>query len=132
MILIDSSVWVDFFNPSPGRAGHELHRMIAASERVVLTGLIVSEVLQGLTRNVHDAELFLSKWELLEPTGIATYNRAAAMFRLARSRGLSITTIDSIIAAIALEHGANVFSIDKDFERIASLTGLRLYKPSIC
>ena len=37
-------------------------------------------------------------------------------------------TIDSLIAAIALEHGATVFTLDQDFSRIARITGLKLYR----
>ncbi len=51
----------------------------------------------------------------------------AAIFRLGRAKGVSLTTIDALIAAIALEHRASVFTLDKDFSRIARLTGLPLY-----
>jgi predicted nucleic acid-binding protein len=56
-----------------------------------------------------------------------TYREAAAIFRLGRAKGVGLTTIDAIIAAIALEHRAGVFTLDKDFSRIARLTGLPLY-----
>ena len=45
----------------------------------------------------------------------------------ARSSGITLTTVDSLIAAIALEHDATVFTLDKDFTRIAALTGLKLH-----
>ena len=51
MILVDTSVWVDFFSPSPSRAGTELRRMIADAEPFALSGVIVSEILQGLRRD---------------------------------------------------------------------------------
>ena len=51
----------------------------------------------------------------------------AAIFRLGRAKGVSLTTIDVLIAAVALEHRVSVFTLDKDFSRIASLTGLPLY-----
>lgn len=127
MILVDSSVWVDFFSPAPGSAGNELRRMISDAEPFALTGLIVTEILQGLTRDVKRIELYLSQWDLLEPRGFATYKEAAAIFRLGRAKGVSLTTIDVLIAATALEHRASVFTLDKDFSRIAILTGLGLY-----
>jgi len=40
---------------------------------------------------------------------------------------LSVTTIDALIAAIALEHGATLFTLDKDFSRLAGITRLSLY-----
>ena len=51
VILVDSSVWVDFFSSSPGPAGAELRRMIEESEPFALTGIVIAEVLQGLTRD---------------------------------------------------------------------------------
>lgn len=127
MILVDTSVWIDFFSSSPGRAGHELRRMIEQAEPFALTGVIVTEILQGLTREVSRIEGFLASWDMLEPRGFSTYREASAIFRLARSKGHSLTTIDTLIAAVALENRAVLFSLDKDFSRIARLTQLRLY-----
>jgi predicted nucleic acid-binding protein len=128
LILVDSSVWVDFFSSSPGRAGAELRRMIEESEPFALTGVVVAEVLQGLTRDAGRIEQFLVQWDMLEPTGFATYREAAAIYRGARAKGISLTTIDTLIAAIALEHGTSVFTLDQDFSRIARITRLALYR----
>jgi predicted nucleic acid-binding protein len=129
LILVDSSVWIDFLSTSPGPAGAELRRMIADAEPFALTGVVVSEVLQGLTRKVSSVEQFLSLWGLLEPRGFTTYREAAGIFRLARSRGLSLTTMDALIAAIAIEHTASLFTLDRDFSRIAQIAPLHLYQP---
>jgi predicted nucleic acid-binding protein len=127
LILVDSSVWIDFLSATPGRAGAELRRMIAEVEPFAMAGVVVAEVLQGLTRNVSQIEHYLSQWEMLEPNGFATYREAATIFRLARSKGVTLTTIDTLIAAIALEHRASVFTLDHDFARIARMTRLPLY-----
>jgi hypothetical protein len=127
LILVDTSVWIDFFNASPGRAGDELRRMIQEAEPFALTGVIVTEILQGLRRDVHRMEHFLSMWELLEPLGFSTYREASSISRLARSKGISLKTIDTLIAAIALEHHASLFSLDKYFSRIARIAPLRLH-----
>lgn len=127
MILVDSSVWVDFFSARSGRAGHELRRMIEEAEPFALTGIVVAEVLQGLTRDVERIEDYLAQWDLLEPRGFGTYRNAAAIFRKARSEGVTLTTTDALIAAIALEHSAALFTLDKDFVRIAKWTGLKLW-----
>jgi predicted nucleic acid-binding protein len=127
LILVDSSVWIDFFSSAPGWAGNELRRMIGDAEPFALTGVVVAEVLQGLTRDVSRIENYLSQWEMLDPSGFQTYREAAAIFRLGSSKGVSLTTIDALIAAIAQENRATVFTLDKDFSRIARLTGLPLY-----
>jgi predicted nucleic acid-binding protein len=127
LILVDTSVWIDFFSSSPGRAGNELRRLIDEVEPFALTGVVVTEVLQGLTRDVNRIERFLSMWDLLEPRGFSTYREASAISRLARSKGVSLTTIDTLIAAVALEHRATLFTLDKDFSRVARITALRLH-----
>ena len=127
MILVDSSVWIDFFSAAPGRAGAELRRMIADAEPFALTGIVVTEVLQGLTRDIARIERLLSQWELLEPSGYGTYRKAAYLFRQARAKGVTITTMDALIASIALENSATVFTLDKDFTRLAPITGHSLY-----
>ena len=99
----------------------------AISSECVETGVIVAEVLQGLKRDIPRIERYLSQWEMLEPGGFFTYREAAAISRLARARGISLSTIDTLIAAIAMEKGASLFSLDKDFSRIARITSLRLH-----
>jgi predicted nucleic acid-binding protein len=128
LILVDSSVWIDFFSSAPGPGGRELRRLIAESEPIGLSGLMVTEVLQGLARDVERIEKFLRLWELVEPGGFESYRNTARLFRLARSKGVTLTTVDALIATIALEHAASVFTLDKDFGAIAELTGLRIHR----
>jgi predicted nucleic acid-binding protein len=128
LILVDSSVWIDFFSSTPRAAGRELRGLIAKAEPVALTGVVITEVLQGLTRDIEQLEPFLGMWTMLEPRGFSTYRSAAAIFRLGRSRGISLTTIDTLIAAIAMENGASVFTLDQDFVRIAQLTSLTVHQ----
>ena len=126
MILVDSSVGVDFFRPSPGRGGAELRRMIEESEPFALSGMVVAEVWQGLTRDAGVIERFLTQWEMLEP-GDLTLTGARRDLPRWTKKGIPSSTIDTLIAAIALEHGASVFTLDRDFVRIARMTGLELY-----
>ncbi|MFZ0795567.1 MAG: PIN domain nuclease [Candidatus Korobacteraceae bacterium] len=125
---MDSSVWIDFFSSSPGKAGGELRRMIEESEPIALTGVVVAEVLQGLTRDAGAIEEFLGQWDMLDPGDLETYRAAAAIYRRGRGKGISLTTIDTLIAAIALEHHAGLFTLDQDFSRIALITSLTLYR----
>ena len=124
---MDSSVWIDFLGSAPSAAGAELRRMIADAEPFALTGIVVTEVLQGLRRDVSRIEHYLSQWDMLEPVGYGTYREAAAIFRTARAKGVAVTTVDALIVAIALEHGATLFSLDQDFTRISGIVRLPLY-----
>ena len=96
---------------------------------MALTGLIVTEVLQGLERDVKRIESYLSLFELLEASGFETYRNAAAVFRTARSQGVSLTTTDALISTLALENGAAVFSRDRDFVQMAHIVGLKFHQP---
>jgi len=102
--------------------------MIEAGMPVTLTGVVITEIVQGLTRDARPIETYLSEFEMLEPQGFSTFLNAAAIFRTARSKGISLATIDALIAAVALEHDAEVFTLDKDFSRIAQITNLRIHE----
>jgi predicted nucleic acid-binding protein len=127
LILVDSSVWIDFFNSDRGAAGDELERLLRNNAPVVLAGLVVTEVLQGLKRDVEQITRLLARWPLIEPDGFVTYAAAAGIFRQARGRGLTLTTVDVLLAALAIQHQAVLFTLDKDFERL-DFTGLRLHR----
>ena len=102
--------------------------MIDQNEPIALTGVVVAEMLQGLTRNAAAIEEFLMQCDLIEPSGFETYCEAATIYRKARSRGISLTTIDTLIAAVALKHGVSVFTLDQDFSRITQVSNLALYQ----
>ena len=127
MILVDTSVWVEFFSSSPREAGNELRRLIGDAEPVVLTGIVVAEILQGLRRHLARVEHYLSLFDRIEPRGFATFREAAAIYGSARAKGVTLTTIDTLIAAIAREHSATVFTLDRDFERLARIIRLPLH-----
>jgi predicted nucleic acid-binding protein len=56
-----------------------------------------------------------------------SYREATAIFRIGRAKGFSLTTIDTLIAAMALDHRAVLFTVDQDFSRIARITRLQLH-----
>jgi len=126
VILVDTSVWVDFLNSAQSAAGDELERLIRVGAPLAVTGLIVAEVLQGLRREISPVTGILGRWRVLEPRGLATYEAAAAIFREARRRGITLTTVDAVIAALALDYGAALFTLDRDFWRL-KFTGLLLH-----
>ncbi len=126
---MDTSVWIEFFSAHSGAGTKELQRIISHSVQFALTGIIVTEILQGLTREVAEIEEYLGRCERLEPRSLATFQEAATIYRVGRTKGFSLTTIDTLIAAIALDHGAPVFTLDRDFTNIARFTRLRLHEP---
>ena len=122
MILIDTSIWIDLLN---GRvAGPDPDQILS----VATCGPIMQEVFQGL-REGGDAEAFRASFLALpflsDPVPRSLYNAAGEIYRDGRRRGLTIrSTIDCLIAAIAIEHGAVVWHRDRDFTAIARYTKL--------
>jgi predicted nucleic acid-binding protein len=127
LILVDTSVWVDFFNSNRGPAGDELENLIRTNAPLALAGVVVTEVLQGIRRDVPQVTRLLVSWPLLEPSRLASYVAAANIFRQARARGVTVSTIDALLAALTIEHQASLFTLDKDFEGLV-FSGLKLHR----
>jgi predicted nucleic acid-binding protein len=120
-VLVDTSVWVDFFNGHPSKEADRLAQLIREDADLVTCGLIVSEVLQGLrqAKSLSTIEMRFREMEWLSPREPGTYIEAAALFRRLRVRGLTIrSTIDCVIAKLAAEHNALILARDRDLTLI--------------
>jgi predicted nucleic acid-binding protein len=126
LIQVDTSVWVDFLNDARGSVGDQLEHLNATNGPLVLMCLVVAEVFQSLKREVESATRLLVHWPLIEPSGFATYEAAATIFRQALGRGVTLSTEDALLAAVALEYHAALFTLDRVFGRLA-FSGLRLH-----
>jgi len=129
-VLVDTSVWVDFFNGHPSRQADTLAQLIRDEADLVTCGLIVSEVLQGLrrARSLEPIETHFREMDWLSPEEPNTYLEAADLFRRLRGRGVTIrSTIDCVIAILAARHDALILSKDRDLTLIvkSNLLGLR-------
>lgn len=120
-VLVDTSVWVDFFNGHPSQEAETLAHLIHEEADLVTCGLIVSEVLQGLrqVKSLSTIEEHFREMDWLSPKEPDTYIEAANLFRRLRTRGVTIrSTIDCVIANLAAEHDALVLSKDRDLTLI--------------
>jgi hypothetical protein len=121
MILVDSSVWIDLFRSRPQLGEEDLFHF-------AVCGPIVQEVLQGLKPGAaSDAfrACFLALPVLSDPIPLELYVAAADMYRSGRRRGLTIrSSVDCLIAAIAIENRVPVWHKDRDFAAIATFTDL--------
>jgi len=128
MILVDTSVWIDFLNGADSAHRHLLHRLIEDEEDIAITGIILTEVLQGIQdeRDVRRTQQSLLAFPIYPSSGIPTYLQAARIYRSCRKKGETVRkTVDCIIAAICLENNLTLLHRDRDFDRIAACTGLR-------
>jgi predicted nucleic acid-binding protein len=126
VILVDSSVWIDYFR---GLATPQTDRLdlLLGSEHLAIGDLILTEVLQGFTRQ-RDFGLALERLgalTLVEIGGRDVAVKAAANFR--RLRALDVTprkTIDTLIATRCIENGYPLLFSDRDFEPFVEWLGL--------
>ncbi|MEN8151606.1 MAG: PIN domain-containing protein [Planctomycetota bacterium] len=128
MILVDTSVWIAVFRR---RKPFDLEA-VAAFEEVVTCLPVIQEVLQGFREEAafRAAEEAMFSLPVVEtPLSEAVFRDAVALYRTGRSVGTTVrSSVDCLIAACALRHDLEVLHADRDFEAIASYSGLRQRK----
>lgn len=127
MILVDSSVWIDYFRGASSRQTAELDSLLG-SEELAVGDLVVAEVLQGFS----DATQFdrvrdlLARFEQVTIGGYVIAVRAAKNYLALRARGVVVRkTIDTLIATRCIEDGYALLHSDRDFEPFVAHLGLR-------
>ena len=127
MILVDSSVWIDFFS---GRATRETELLASLiKRRVLLIGdLILIEVLQGFRGDaeLRDARAALGSLPCAAMVGEEIALASVMNYRALRQRGITVGgTIAVIIATFCIENGHVLLHADRDFETLREHLGLR-------
>lgn len=128
MILVDSSVWIDYFR---GTATPQVERLDAllGTEPLAIGDLILAEVLQGFVseRDFNEARKVLDAFTLVELGGKDIAVQAARNFRLLRGLGITVRkTIDTLIATRCIESGYTLLHSDRDFDAFVEHLGLRV------
>jgi predicted nucleic acid-binding protein len=127
VILVDSSVWIDYFNGRSTRHTDQLDELLGGEE--LLTGdLIVTEVLQGFRhdREFERARRALDRLPYADMLGRELALASAQNYRLLRQRGITIRkTIDVMIATFCIRRGHTLLHGDRDFAPMADHLGLR-------
>jgi predicted nucleic acid-binding protein len=126
VIVVDSSVWIDFFN---GRKAPHVARLqaILGSEEIIVGDLMLCEVLQGLAseRAARQVEGLLRRFEIASMAGEAVAIAAARNFRSLRRRGITVRkTIDLLIGTWCIENRRPLLHNDGDFRPMAQHLGL--------
>ena len=128
MILVDSSVWIDYFRGTPTPQA-ELLDTLLGNERLAVGDLILAEVLQGFQRDrdFNHAKQLLTSFQLVNIVDREVAIQAARNFRLLRDHGLTVRkTIDTLIATRCIKNGLVLLHNDKDFEPFVTHLGLRV------
>ena len=125
MIVVDSSVWIDFLN---GRKAPHVERLRAVfgAEEIIVGDLMLCEVLQGLDgeRAARQVEALLRRFEIVAMAGEAIAVAAARNFRALRRRGVTVRkTIDLLIGTWCIENRRPLLHHDSDFRPMAEHLG---------
>jgi hypothetical protein len=129
MILVDTSVWIDFLNGANTKERHALHKFIEEEEEISITEIILTEILQGIKEdeNFKRVKDYLLEFPIHKPKGTETYLKAAGIYRDCRKRGKTVRkTVDCIIAAICIENNITLLHKDSDFDIIEACAGLKV------
>jgi predicted nucleic acid-binding protein len=133
VILVDTSVWIDYLNGYASLEADYLTLCIAELRPIVLAGLVLTETLQGV-RDAQQAEVtrgVLTAFPLAPEFDRSDYEHAAAIYRACRAGGATPrSAIDCLIAQLCLRHGHELLTRDRDFDAIGKLFPLKLIRPA--
>ena len=122
MVIVDSSVWIQYLRRPASPDGGELEALLKRGE-VILTGVVLAELLQGMrsARQLETLGSLLAELPYVEATK-DTWIAAASFMRALREGGRSPQLPDMLIAAQAVAHRLTVYSLDADFSHVPGLS----------
>jgi hypothetical protein len=128
LILVDSSVWIDYFKGVATAQTEKLDQLLG-HEPLAVGDLMLTEVLQGFAkeRDFNEARKLLTSLMVVELGGQEIAIQAASNFRSLCNLGVTVRkTIDTIIATRCIASGYDLLHNDRDFEPFAKHLGLRV------
>ena len=131
MVIVDTTVWVDYLRGTPNPETKWLDQAVGQLE-IGLTDLILCEVLQGVRGDQEFARVrtLLREFELFETGGEDLCVAAAQNYRRLRFRGRTVRkTIDCLIATFCIRQGHSLLHTDSDFRHFEDILGLSVIHP---
>lgn len=127
MIVVDTSAWVELLRATGSRVDRTLTGMLERRAPLAITEVVVMELLAGVRsqRERRALRAQLLAMPVLALQGVADFERAADLYRAARSRGVTPRQLtDVLVALCALDAGASVLHSDRDFDHLADAIGV--------
>lgn len=127
MIVVDSSVWIDYFNGFSSPEADRLDNTIGA-DLIVVGDVVLTEVLQGFRSDADfvAARAALEPFEIVPMLGYDLAIRTAENYRTLRARGVTVRkTIDMIIGTFCIERRLPLLFSDRAFQPLVDHLGLR-------
>jgi predicted nucleic acid-binding protein len=130
MILVDSSVWIDYFNGKKTTKTDWLDSALG-NEQIITGDLILIEVLQGFQsdNDFKTAKKLLSTFPFMEMVGKELAIKSALNYRLLRKNGVTVRkTMDVMIGTFCIHYQVSLLHDDRDFDPIENLLKLKTIK----
>lgn len=131
MILIDTSALIEFLNRTGSVFDKEIEALINSDEDTAIADIVMTEVLQGIRddKDYMEVKQALLSFPVYSLKGVDSFIAAADLYRKCRKTGhTKRNTVDLLIAQIALENDLIILHNDRDFETLADICSLKIYK----
>ncbi len=129
-ILADTSAWAEMFRRTGSEVDLAMTGLVGGRSRLAITEPVVMELLGARrpARQLMNVRRRLLSFPMLRVGGLETFERAAAIHRECRVHGESVrSSVDCLIAAVAIRDSASLLHHDRDFDVIARHTQLRIH-----
>jgi len=128
MIVVDSSVWIDYFNGQKTAKTDWLHSSLGNTP-IIMGDLILAEVLQGFQsdKDFGIAKEILLHMPFMAMGGLTLALESAMNYRLLRKKGVTVRkTIDVMIGTFCIHHQLSLLHDDRDFDPMVEFLGLKI------
>lgn len=129
MTLVDTSALIEFLRATGSPAHLAVRAHVERGHPIAVSGPVILEFLAGARDDAHAERLrkMLESFDIRPVEGQRDFETAAGIYRSCRAKGVTIRSLlDCLIAAVALRDDLPVLAHDRDFARIAEVTGLTL------
>jgi len=132
VLVVDSGVWIDFFNGNANEEVASLRRLLQDAEvRLVVPDLVLYEVLRGFRheRAFRQARALMESLDVEAAAGTGIALEAAQHYRVLRCAGITVASaIDVLVASFCIENGYALLHRDRDFDGFERLRGLHVWR----
>ncbi len=129
-IIVDTSIWIDYFNNVVNEQTNIADKYLERKSVFILP-VILQEILQGIReeKKFHSIKDLLLYLNFFQVDTIKCAIDAASIFRFLKTKGITVRKPnDCLIAAVCIENKISLLHNDKDFDKIAKHTSLKIYK----
>jgi predicted nucleic acid-binding protein len=125
-ILIDTSVWIEYFRSAASRITEKTEKILDEDE-VFVPKMVLAELIQGAksAKEIGVIEGFFGAFHIIDQSD-ETWLKAALLAYNLKKKGKTIHLSDCYVAVIAKEHDCKIFTLNRHFQEIQSLTDIEL------